>query len=787
MKQNYKLFGFAAMAALLLSGCSKDVTDDVVKPEEETFTLIVVPNEKIEALTEDGTRTYWDEEFGNVKWCEKDEKFAFCINNIGHWLTGSPLADGIHITLGKYDYPDLYEEGVPFLLAGVIPNDALGNRDNAPKKLEIRLKTEQNDGDITTFDRYCDFLVAAQEVIPEMVEGNDKLSIDKTFKADGYQFVRPMAISKYTFPVTNESLTADEAVESVMLTVVPGENNAQKLLTGSLYMNIGEKPAKVVDANGQQIDLRTPFQSGSPSVGITYPLDAQPKLGELVFWPVTAPVKLEAGDMLRFRIVTNKHEITKEIVLTKDLVYANNKLNRGTVKLDADTKVHSYDATIDLSAEGTANSYIVNKPRSSYKFRADVKGNGIARSNMGVLPDNEANLKIEPKAAVVLWYNTVQTDRGNWLRDCPIVLESVKLVDNYIEFSTPETFLNGNILIAVIDQPLAADEITVDPTTRQFTNTNILWSWNLICSNGYDINDATQTVTKGGYTFMTRDLGAVLDANETLNGYTKAATQGNIYQWGRKDPLPTIPDYESNDVPHATGGLQFTPTFTTVPGLEIEGELGTYGKVDKQIFGNKKEHLLTYLYSESVTGITGYTNEEAMDMATKLPYRWFNASASGDDQRFRWIREMAKGRAIWGNPDSETEFKSIYDPCPVGWRVASEKAWMALTDDLTVEVTAKNKYFYFSTGLAFPVWEGRNTDGISGYMNIGGGSGNVCSARYMTSTTFDAWGLKAVYFRISALKGNYDKNPEAKCEIINSYNICYPTLGSRVRCVKDNE
>ena len=490
--------------------------------------------------------------------------------------------------------------------------------------------------------------------------------------------------------------------------------------------------------------------------------------------------------MLRFRIVTNKHEITKEIVLSKDLLYANNKLNRGTVKLDADTKIHSYDEAIDLSAEGTANSYIVNKPRSSYKFRADVKGNGIARS-MGQMAYTEEELKIEPKAAVVLWYNTVQTDRENWLRDCPIVLESVKLVDNYIEFSTPETFLNGNVLIAVIDQPLAADEITVDPTTRQFTNTNILWSWNLICSNGYDINDATQTVTKGGYTFMTRDLGAVLDASETLNGYTKAATQGNIYQWGRKDPLPTIPDYETNDVPYATGGLQFTPTFTTVPGLEIEGELGTHGKVDKQIFGNTKEHLLTYLYSESVTGITGYTNEEAMDMATKLPYRWFNASASGDDQRLNWIREYAKGKAIWGNPDGEMELKTIYDPCPTGWKVASEKAWMALTDDLTVEVTAKNKYFYFSTGLAFPVWEGRNTDGISGYMNIGGGSGNVCRARYMTSTTFDAWGLKARYFLISALQGNYDKNPEAKCEIINSYSSCYPTLGSRIRCIKDNE
>ena len=132
MKKSYQLFGFAAIAALLLPGCSKDATDDVVPPGQETIHMIVVPREKVEALSDDGTRTYWDEEFSDIKWC-KDEKFAFCINGVGHWLTGMPQADGIHISLGKYDYPDLYEEGVPFLMAGVIPNEILGNRGEAPK------------------------------------------------------------------------------------------------------------------------------------------------------------------------------------------------------------------------------------------------------------------------------------------------------------------------------------------------------------------------------------------------------------------------------------------------------------------------------------------------------------------------------------------------------------------------------------------------------------------------------------------------------------------------------
>ena len=40
------------------------------------------------------------------------------------------------------------------------------------------------------------------------------------------------------------------------------------------------------------------------------------------------------------------------------------------------------------------------------------------------------------------------------------------------------------------------------------------------------------------------------------------------------------------------------------------------------------------------------------------------------------------------------------------------------------------------------------------------------------------------YFRISAKQGNYDQHPEAQCDAI--YRD-YPTLGSRVRCIKDNQ
>ena len=35
-----------------------------------------------------------------------------------------------------------------------------------------------------------------------------------------------------------------------------------------------------------------------------------------------------------------------------------------------------YASAIDLSANGTANTYLVNQANTLYKFKADVKGNG---------------------------------------------------------------------------------------------------------------------------------------------------------------------------------------------------------------------------------------------------------------------------------------------------------------------------------------------------------------------------------------------------------------------------
>ena len=230
-----------------------------------------------------------------------------------------------------------------------------------------------------------------------------------------------------------------------------------------------------------------------------------------------------------------------------------------TLVVSADLTVSDEDAypTIDLSEGGCANTYYVTKPGELYRFRADVKGNGKALSLTG-LSYTEADLQIEPKKALILWYDCVQTTYTPWKDACPIVKGSVQLSgDGYVYFSTPKGFINGNVVIIVLDTDLGYDEIQVD-AKRQLSNANILWSWNLVCTEGYDPD--VDPITVGDYTFMSRDRsGRHLDRRETerCGGHFAQRQPVPVRAQGPASPYSGL--YESagglHDRPVLYGGL----------------------------------------------------------------------------------------------------------------------------------------------------------------------------------------------------------------------------------------
>ena len=146
----------------------------------------------------------------------------------------------------------------------------------------------------------------------------------------------------------------------------------------------------------------------------------------------------------------------------------------------------------DLSTDGTANCYLIQSA-GDYKFKSVIGNTDATVGNV--------------KTVEVLW-ESFGTDQMPNVGD---LIASVSYKDGYISFSTPETFKDGNAVIAAKN-----------------SKGTILWSWHIWCAEeGF----SGQVYYNDAGIMMDRNLGAT------------SATPGNVgalgllYQWGRKDPF----------------------------------------------------------------------------------------------------------------------------------------------------------------------------------------------------------------------------------------------------------
>ncbi len=153
---------------------------------------------------------------------------------------------------------------------------------------------------------------------------------------------------------------------------------------------------------------------------------------------------------------------------------------------DADSEAYP---EIDLSADGTANSYIVTGP--GYYYFKTVKGNSL--TSAGTVASAE-----------VLW-ETFGTDVAPTVGD---LVSDVTYSDGNIYFKASDK--KGNALVAAKD-----------------ASGNILWSWHIWMTD----KPVDRVYRNNAGTMMDRNLGAT----STTPGDVHAL--GLLYQWGRKDPF----------------------------------------------------------------------------------------------------------------------------------------------------------------------------------------------------------------------------------------------------------
>ena len=251
----------------------------------------------------------------------------------------------------------------------------------------------------------------------------------------------------------------------------------------------------------------------------------------------------------------------------------------------------------------------------------------------------------------------------------PVTVESVSYnpETGMASFTTPAGFVVGNVLLAAYD-----------------AEGTVLWSWNIwAAGEGYDADAASRPVANG-YVMMDRNLGAA--AGPEVRGTSdEAKAMGNYYQWGRKDPFPAGAEYVS--VSGVTGGDRSwgLPTHTPVEAYRQTSDKQTLDFTDL-IFGTDAASNCRPL--STILG-TGFTVDEAVAESVKYPYRWMSWSGSNSDKdNYNWTRSdlsgMENGRSwkyLWGNPDRDPQDeasdndKTIFDPCPPGWKVMPRAAW----------------------------------------------------------------------------------------------------------------
>ena len=307
---------------------------------------------------------------------------------------------------------------------------------------------------------------------------------------------------------------------------------------------------------------------------------------------------------------------------------------------------------IDLSAKGTANSYMVSQA-GTYKFKATVKGNSTEAIN--------------PNAAEVIWETQNISDavtQGS-------VISSVVLEDGYVKFSTPTDFTPGNALIAVKSAG------------------KIVWSWHIWAVESDPEVDAQ--LYQSGALMMDRNLGALSVTPGDERSY------GLFYQWGRKDPF-----------------------------------MGCGNAVDNSFATTYPEDAMQFLDNNA-----NYNNYNYVEVH---PNHFVKRSSWNNDSKY------------W------TTNKTMYDPCPVGWRVpdADSDVWSGFNTISSVDRGA-----FFNA----PVSDPTAYYPFAGYLNANAQLGEVNSVLSVWTTTL------RTTFRIAQSNAQLSSS-----DIYNAHQI---------RCMKD--
>ena len=423
-------------------------------------------------------------------------------------------------------------------------------------------------------------------------------------------------------------------------------------------------------------------------------------------------------------------------------------------------------ATADLSADGTANSYIAHT-NASFRFDASVKGNGADDGNTFYIGYHGLEIT-EAAYADLAWESTFDADKTRSTKiisGAPVYSQE----EQAVYFSTGE--IQGNAVISVHD-----------------AEGEILWSWHIWVSD-----EPVKTSRGNGLEWMDRNLGALNNDPEDI------ANRGMLYQWGRKDPFLPSPaayrevpfhtyDEEGNlleteeeyyaiqaQIEQARVALNISNTQTGDGSLEWE--YVSVAPVALQAPGNI-EHSV-----QNPTTILGCRTDIPIG---EYVFDWYlQQDLVGKNGSLQQSQSD-----LWGYAQAGTAYKTIFDPCPPGYAVPPRGAFDDIQDGYACTYVdrewERNAYGW--------TWKGGNGDYFpsTGNLDVSGLIGETSEKMlYWTAETFGSgsqgFGKSAMLFVAynEVYYGVYPILDESEAAAWYSYGArCF---AAPVRCVKETK
>ena len=334
----------------------------------------------------------------------------------------------------------------------------------------------------------------------------------------------------------------------------------------------------------------------------------------------------DAGVAVYYELYPGANSAT-DFNVARNTVYTINPTVKGT-NVSSDLRVWA-NTLVNLNVKGTgstdtsANCYIAYNSGTAYHFDATIKGNGKNR-------DGSAAAKHTPTSVEVLWETT--SDQ--------YIIRKVKLYGGHVYFLTAGSVGGdvrlGNALIAVK------------------SGSNILWSWHIwstgpISTESYKIR-ATGAGIPTTVKMMNRNLGAANNNPGDHNAF------GLLYQWGRKDPFVGANGVSGSTYAESTMGQNWPVKASANTGADANASVD-------------------FAIKNPTTFIT---------QINTTTYDWVNAPTVEKQLNNLWGNASTVTGSITCTPlnlNTNKGTKTMYDPCPIGYKVPPQYTWTNFTKD----------------------------------------------------------------------------------------------------------